>query len=368
VAPRYQGALGPARRRQQKGLGMIGNASRRSAAAARSRRCGGRFASAALAASALVFAMPGARAQPLTSFYVFQDVVDTFDVTFNQELGINNSGIIAGYFGSGAAGHPNKGYTIAGAGLGGPVVQTGFVNENFPNSVQTQVTGLNNRGVTVGFWSKQNKVNLANNNFGFVNIGGQRGVFINVNNPNTGKNPKINQLLGVNDFNVAVGFYVDGKGATHGYKYGIMFNKFSANIDDPNGVGTTTAAAINNLGQVAGFFVDSKGVMHGFFDKNGTFTTIDGPKATATALFGLNNLGVAVGFDVDKAMKMHGVVCAVANATCQELDDPKGIGTTTFNGLNDDGDIVGFYMDAKLNTIGLLATRLPPLAAVALKR
>jgi hypothetical protein len=62
-----------------------------------------------------------------------------------------------------------------------------------------------------------------------------------VNNPNTGtiNGVKINQLLGVNDRNIAVGFYVDTAGATHGYTYGIETNTFSANIDDPNGVGAT---------------------------------------------------------------------------------------------------------------------------------
>jgi hypothetical protein len=44
--------------------------------------------------------------------FTFQDVVNVNDPTFNQELGINNSGVIAGYFGSGAAGHPNKGYIV----------------------------------------------------------------------------------------------------------------------------------------------------------------------------------------------------------------------------------------------------------------
>src|SRR5580704_789743 len=66
----------------------------------------------------------------------FQDIIDTADPTFNQELGINNGGLIAGYFGSGAAVHPNKGYTV-------PSPYTSFTNENFPGSVQTQVTGLN---------------------------------------------------------------------------------------------------------------------------------------------------------------------------------------------------------------------------------
>ncbi len=137
--------------------------------------------------------------------FKFQDITNANDPTFNQELGINNAGVIAGYFGSGAAGHPNKGYTVV-----RPYnTQLDFTNENFPGSVQTQVIGINNRdelgfdrvfrGTTVGFWSNMNNANMVNNNFGFVNIGGQDGRFINVNNPNTGtiNGVATNQLLGV---------------------------------------------------------------------------------------------------------------------------------------------------------------------------
>lgn len=295
--------------------------------------------------------------------YTFQNIIDPADVTFNQELGINNSGLIAGYFGSGAAGHPNKGYTVP------PPAYTSFTNENFPASIplgQTQVTGLNNIGTTVGFWSDTNNVSGVNNNFGFVNMGGQNGTFINVNNPATGTGPAINQLLGVNDHNIAVGFYVDTTGATHGYTYTIgAVNPFSANIDDPLGVGATTAAAINNAGQIAGFYTDTvTGITHGFFDNNGNFTLIDGPNAAATMLLGLNNFGEAVGVEVDINDLMHGIVCSVVTATCIAVDDPNGVGTTTFNGVNDLSEIVGFYVDANGNTIGLLAT--PEPASLAL--
>ena len=87
---------------------------------------------------------------------------DSRDQTFNQLLGINNEGVIAGYFGSGAAGHPNKGYALV-----PPFAQRNFRNENFPGAAQTQVTGLNDHGVTVGFWSTQNTASMTNNNFGF---------------------------------------------------------------------------------------------------------------------------------------------------------------------------------------------------------
>ena len=48
-------------------------------------------------------------------------------MTFNQLLGINNKGVIAGYRGSGAQGHPNKGYPLL-----PPYGQGQYVNENFP--------------------------------------------------------------------------------------------------------------------------------------------------------------------------------------------------------------------------------------------
>ena len=73
-------------------------------------------------------------------------------------------------------------------------------------------------------------------------------------------------------------------------------------------------------------------------------------------MLGLNNRGEAVGFDVDPQGGMHGVIFDVVSGVVAELDDPKGIGTTTFNGLNDGGQIVGFYVNGGGNTIGLIAT------------
>ena len=55
-----------------------------------------------------------------------------------------------------------------------PYGQGNYINENFPGSVQTQVTGLNNRGVTVGFWSTMNNAGIGqDDNFGFVEANGQ---------------------------------------------------------------------------------------------------------------------------------------------------------------------------------------------------
>lgn len=305
-----------------------------------------------VALGALVVAAAALVARPAAALtFTFQDIINTADPTFNQELGINNSGMIAGYFGSGAAGHPNQGYTTI-------PPYTSFTPENFPGSVQTQVTGLNNMGTTVGFWSNSNNGVGLDSNFGFTDVGG---TFTNVNNPNTAITPPVfNQLLGVNDSNIAVGFYTDAGGVTHGYTYNIASKTFSADINDPNAVGNTTAAAINNAGEIAGFYTDAGGAFHGFLENAGMFTTLDAAGAMDTSLLGLNNDGEAVGFDIDAAGMMHGVVCSVTALSCQQFDDPNGIGTTTFNGLNDFGQVVGFYVNGADNTIGLLAT---PVAA-----
>jgi hypothetical protein len=101
-----------------------------------------------------------------TTRYHFQTIDNPKDLTFNQLLGINDEGQIVGYFGSGAAGHPNKGYVI-------PPFSRQFIDENFPGSVQTQVTGENNRGVTVGFWSNTNMGVGKDANFGWVDVHGQ---------------------------------------------------------------------------------------------------------------------------------------------------------------------------------------------------
>jgi probable HAF family extracellular repeat protein len=297
--------------------------------------------------------------QPAHAKFIFRNIINFRDPTFNQELGINNFGTIAGYFGSGAAGHPNKGYTVV-----PPYTRGHFTNENFPGSVQTQVTGINdlfrNRsGVTVGFWSNTNLGVGMDSNFGFVDF---RGHFINVNNPKTGTTPPVfNQLLGVNNNNIAVGFYTDANGANHGYTYTIRGGTFSGDINDPNaGTGTgqgTTAAAINNKGQIVGFYTDKNGVTHGFFLRRGVFTTIDIPASTSTQLLGVNDHELAVGDYVDAAGVMHGLLYNLLNGNFLTLDDPQAATSTTINGINNKNELVGFYVNGAGNTIGLIAVR-----------
>ena len=125
--------------------------------------------------------------------FSFTTLDNPADPTFNQLLGINDAGIIAGYFGSGAVGHPNKGYTVA-------PPYTSFTSDNLPGSVQTQATGINNHNITTGFWSDTN-LGTGDNNFGFIRLPHRHGSFeyVSVNDPLVGGAPFVDQVLGINN-------------------------------------------------------------------------------------------------------------------------------------------------------------------------
>ena len=282
------------------------------------------------------------------SSYTYRTVNNNADTTFNQLLGINNAGTIAGYFGSGAQGHPNKGYRVVyGA--------SSFVNENFPGSVQTQVTAINDQGVTVGFWSGMNNANQVNDNTGFYDRGGafHKVAFPTGNNAN----PPVNQLLGINDYDNAVGFYTDAAGNNHAYEYSIDRHTF--HTVTIAGATSATAAAINDGGDIAGFFAGSGGTTEGFLlTAHGTLTNLAYPGASATQALGVNNHREVVGFyqvGTGNAAQTHGFTWT-AKGGFKQVDDPAGVGTTTVNGVNDAGDLVGFYVDSAGNTDGMLAT------------
>jgi hypothetical protein len=313
------------------------------------------LAGAGSALAAVKPAQPASPAVAAAGGYQFVELGSHSDRTFNQLLGINNSGRIVGYFGSGAVHHPNKGYTI-----NAPYAQGDIKSENYPGSVQTQVTGLNDDGVQVGFYSNEDTASGANNNVGWY----FNGSFHKVVYP-TGNNdkPAVDQLLGVNDHDIAVGFYLNGSGVARGYTYNIKTRKFSL-VSEP-GAPTGGAApnlsanAINNTGAVAGNYTTKGGAVDAFLKlSGGSFKTIAVPGASSTVALGVNDNDTVVGFYTDGtggAATTHGFIWRIGGSLTTKVDDPNGIGTTLLNGINNEGDIVGFYTDGSGNTDGILA-------------
>jgi hypothetical protein len=308
-------------------------------------RLGAAVVAAGSLAGALLAGGPAlAAAHHTATSYTFTTLNDQADPTFNQLLGINSHNVISGYFGSGMPGHPNKGYL-----LNPPYAQASYVNENFPGSAQTQVVGLNNLGDTTGFW-----VTGAGTNKGFVEW---NGVFSSFTDPATPKTTgSVNQLLGINNAGVAVGFYNDANGNAHAYQVNQATHVFTP-IHVPGK--SVTATGINTAGDITGFATDAAGSTSSWLLKGGHLTSFQFPGGSSTQAFGINSKDQIVGSYLDGAGVMHGFVLTsplgpVSHWTT--IDDPNGIGSTIINGINTAGDLVGFYTDAAGNTDGMLAT------------
>jgi hypothetical protein len=285
-----------------------------------------------------------------TARYSFSTFGDAGDATFNQLLGINNNGHIAGYFGSGAAGHPNRGYILR-----PPYGPSRYQDIDVPGSAQTRLTGLNDEGVQVGFWSASAAGARASDKVAFYQEGGR---YVSVGYPARARSsPPVNQLLGVNDHNVAVGFYTDAAGHDHGYLYDLAAKRFTQ-VNVP-GASSVAATAINNYGSVAGFCTGRGSGTEGFFQRHtGQVYLLRVPGATTTEALGVNDNGEVVGTyqaGSGAGATTHGFTWTRQGGFIA-VDDPDGPGATTVNGVNNAGVLVGSYVNAAGQTDGLVAT------------
>jgi len=118
------------------------------------------------------------------------------------------------------------------------------------------------------------------------------------------------------------------------------------------------ALGINDIGQVVGNFVDVNGDnvhRHGFLQNSkGDFTTFDVPGSDFTIAQGINNTGQIVGFYADDDFSFHGFV--LSNGVFTTVDVPDALETQIFS-INAKGEIVGAYFDADGVQHGFLGTR-----------
>jgi hypothetical protein len=132
------------------------------------------------------------------------------------------------------------------------------------------------------------------------------------------------------------------------------------------GASGTLALSINTDGAIAGYYFDASRVYHGFVrSASGTTTSFDAPGAGTTEDTGyvqgtfalsINDDGVIVGYYVDASDGYHGFVRS-ADGTITTINAPgAGTGTSPATGyplgtraqsVNDDGVTAGYYIDAK---------------------
>lgn len=254
--------------------------------------------------------------------------------TFTQLLGINFSGVIAGYHNV----NDNKGFIYK-------LSTHGFIKENFPGSTATQVIGIDGFGGTCGFYVDQGGVT-----HGFID---DNNAFKAIDFPGT----PFNQLLGRNDLAQAAGYYsvtANGSGPFVPYVYDINGGVFEV-ITIPGAV-SAQATDINFEQQVTGFFIDANNVNHGWWLNAGTLLQLDFPGAIFTQATGENNHGKVVGVYQDSSGATHGFVYDSNTSKYTSVDAPNGTGVTFVNGTNDRDQLVGFTMPTSTTASGFVAT------------
>jgi hypothetical protein len=313
-----------------------------------------------LLVTAAVLALPAVALAQQTGV---QDIVldNPGDPNFNQLLGINNARVIVGYFGDGTI-VPNNGYVL--------VPQNHYAVENFTNlesgdfATETQAIGIDNNKFPdiVGFYTDH----ATGFTHGWVDSDGQQ---LTIDDPE-GSQPNVttpNQnLLGINDSFKAAGFWTDNNGHEHGFVVGIDIEKPSNSTFTeipPSmfaGAVATQVSDITNKNEICGFWTDTDGNNHGFFGQLGstltTFNvTIKDQVISSTTAFGCNDSGEIVGSYTDSNGNVHGFTYESGKYTQFDAKGSSqtpafGVQGTFINGVNDSGDIVGFYSDgAKVN-------------------
>jgi probable HAF family extracellular repeat protein len=114
----------------------------------------------------------------------------------------------------------------------------------------------------------------------------------------------------------------------------------------------TDTFAVNNAGMIAGDYVDAKGIQHAMILAGKKLTAVDhknctntgGFSAGAIAFYGINKTGAAAGWCTStKTGLFTGFVYDAGKFTA--INFPKSNGTQAI-GINDNGDVVGMYLDS----------------------
>jgi hypothetical protein len=254
------------------------------------------------------------------------------------------------------------------------------------NGGGTTVNGIDNNGELVGFSSDNatvptlftNFIRNANGTFTTLGIGGDPLAMANGINTSptavgmdsngtafrlTGGTPttlpSVNgatvseTAFGINDGGLIVGQYTDGAtGTTPGFLYnGAAFTILNPVVN----ADVTNAQGVNNNGMVTGFYSTDGVHQHGFFYNSVTsqFTLPADPNIAnlvLTQFLGINDQGLTVGYYQLPDGSQHGFLFDTTTQTYSFLDDPNaalsGVSITQITGVNNAGEVTGFYVDA----------------------
>ena len=272
--------------------------------------------------------------------------IDYPDASATHVTGINNSGDIVGYYSNATdVGGRVHGFLLAGG---------TFTTINVPGALSTVAHGINDSGDIVGEY-----MDAGGNNNGFLLAGG---TFTTINVPDA----KPTRVYGINKFGDIVGDYIAGVGAG---QWGFLRQGGTFTYPVPSNVVLpaqwTRASGINDSGDIVGIYALSP-TDHGhegFLTQGGTTYLINVPGDTNnTGATGINNSGDIVGSYAD-ATGAHGFL--LTGETFTAINVPGALSTWVW-GINDSGQIVGEYSEYGTGRHGFLATPVPEPFAIAI--
>lgn len=282
-----------------------------------------------------------------------------------------------------------------------------FLNFDGPgdNGGGTTVNGISNNKVEVGFSMNANMnvftnfLRNPNGTFTLLNILGDPAAMANgvnsaknvvgvtggqaflLQNANLTLLPAVNPgntasevAFGINDKGVIVGQYTDNATDT---TPGFVDKNGSFTILNPViSASVTNAQGINNAGLVTGFYSTDGEHQHGFFFDTNTDAFILPADPNVANLFltqflGINDKNEAVGYYQTNNGSQHGFLYNLAAHTYTFLDDPQaanlnGVQITQITGIDNAGDLSGFYVDANGLARGFFANTTPEPGAATL--
>ena len=173
--------------------------------------------------------------------------------------------------------------------------------------------------------------------------------FLDVDGPNSGTNVATGtNLNGLSNRGVAVGFDIDNNGGFHNF-FGDVFG--TVTLLNINGSITAMAFGINRADDVVG--TDGNG--NAFFMRDATVQTfIPGGGSAATA-FGINDNGNIVGQYTSGAQMPGFFLPSHEGDGFVKIEAPSGPDTVNAQGVSQKGEIVGFYLGTDGQDHGFMA-------------
>lgn len=183
-------------------------------------------------------------------------------------------------------------------------------------------SGINNLDQIVG--------SDGNENIGFLYQNGNSTLISPATNFST-------RPVGINDSGLIVGN--EAFPGSQGFQ---VFLDHAGSFTLPSVPSSALATGINNAGQVVGWFNNSAFTTEAFLYANGSYSTFNAPGATSTNFYGINNLGQVVGEYFNDSGE-HVFVLNTKSGTFTPISVPCGTtsGGVGVTGINISGEIVG---------------------------